>query len=247
MMFVQFSNRIQLAMRCLVMLLLVIAIPVAAQSQGLNELGFDELDGLPGESEAASLEVTSWYKIKKGAQVGNIYVQVFIKAGYHCYSQNHGGKETNSRLVIADSKQFKMLGKFEPARAPHKYKKKGVAYETFEDEITWSAPFSLDEGVAPEDLVIKLTYHGQACQETGCDFPIAEPLEASFDGEDSNLVVREPDEGFEPAELTEPPKSPVGSKLPRHPKKLRRLVSSMMSKRQSSSSVWMDRRATVVS
>ena len=214
MMFVQFSNRIQLAMRCLVMLLLVIAIPVAAQSQGLNELGFDELDGLPGESEAASLEVTSWYKIKKGAQVGNIYVQVFIKAGYHCYSQNHGGKETNSRFVVADSKQFKMLGKFEPARAPHKYKEKGVAYETFEDEITWSAPFSLDEGVAPEDLVIKLTYHGQACKETGCDFPIAEPLEASFDGEDSNLVVREPDEGFEPSQLTDPPKSPVVEEAP---------------------------------
>ncbi len=200
----QFSFSAQFRMRWLVALLMVIAMPVFAQGQDLSEL-----DGMLDEGELASLEVASWYKVKEGTQVGNIYVQVFIKEGYHCYSQHHAGSETNSRFVIAGSKQFTMLGKFEPARAPHKYKKKGVDYETFEEEITWSAPFSLAEGVAAEDLAIKLTYHGQACNETGCDFPIAELLEANFDGSDPNLVVREPDEGFEAAELIQPPESPV--------------------------------------
>ena len=81
----------------------------------------------------------------------------------------------------------------------------GVEYETFEKEVIWSAPFTLAEGVNPDDLEIEVTYRGQACNSTGCQGPVTQKHLSLFDGYDPNLVVREPEEEFNPVDVAIPP------------------------------------------
>ena len=160
---------------------------------------------LPGASGEA-LDVTSWFQMKEGTRKGNIYVQVTISEGYHCYSQNHGGGETKSSFEVPKSDQFKIIGGFEPDHEPHKYVKDDSNYETFKEEITWSAPFVLSDGIDPEDLTISITYHGQACNAKGCQLPVAIEMDAEFDGYDAAMVVRENEQGFDEAVLAAPEK-----------------------------------------
>lgn len=218
-MYFKFGLGVQLSMRWLVMLLVVFAAPAFVQGQDLSWP-----DETLGDVEEPSLAVSSWFQIKEGTQTGTIYVSASIKEGYHCYSQYHGGTETSSRFVFAQSEQFVLLGKFEPDRPPHEYKKDGSDYETFEEEVTWSAPFSLAEGVAPKGLTINLTYHGQVCFATSCELPIAQPLLADFAGYDADLVVRDPDENFAPSQFYEAPKIAEDVVVPDAPEEIAALA-----------------------
>jgi len=158
------------------------------------------------------LKVSSWFKIKQGARQGNLYVRAIVGEGFHCYSQNHGGVERKSRFEVPVSDQFEILGSFEPDRSPHKYEKDASSYETFEGTVTWSAPLTLHEGVDPANLVIQVTYRGQVCDDSSCQPPIAEKMDAQFQGYDAAMVVRAPAEGFDPtllAKETEPSSSTI--------------------------------------
>ena len=172
--------------------LLLLLVPFQADVQG---------QGLEGFDQEGALESSSWFVLKEGTRTGNLYVQAFIEDGYHCYSQHHKGTETKSRIEISASDDFTQTGKFEPDRPPHKYSKNNAEYETFDGEVTWTAPFTLAEGVAPEDLEIELVYYGQACNAGGCELPVTQPQVAIFDGYDPDLVVREPDKEFVPSSV----------------------------------------------
>lgn len=152
-----------------------------------------------------ALTATSWYELKEGTRKGNLYVQAFVQEGYHCYSQYHPGVETKSRMEIPESDDFTILGKFEPDQPPHIEFKDGVDYEMFEHEVIWSAPFTLAEGVDPDQFEIELIYHGQACDATSCQRPVAAKLSAAFDGYNPDIVIREPEEDFDPATVSSPP------------------------------------------
>ena len=154
-----------------------------------------------------ALTATSWYELKEGTRKGNLYVQAFVQEGYHCYSQYHPGVETKSRMEIPESDDFTILGKFEPDQPPHIEFKDGVDYEMFEHEVIWSAPFTLAEGVDPDKFAIELIYHGQACDATSCQRPVAAKLSAIFDGYNADIVIREPEKEFDPDTLSSPPES----------------------------------------
>jgi len=177
------------------LLLLFILVPFQADALG---------QGLNGDPEE-TLTSSSWFVLKEGTQTGNLYVQAFIAEGYHCYSQYHKGPETKSRIDVSVSDDFTQTGKFVPDHPPHIYPKDGAEYETFEVEVVWIAPFTLAEGVNPEDLGIELVYYGQACDESGCEFPVAQQQMAAFDSYDADLVVRKPDKGFDPSSAAATP------------------------------------------
>ena len=48
-------------------------------------------------------------------------------------------------------------------------------------------------------------YHGQACDATSCQRPVAAKLSAAFDGYNPDIVIREPEEDFDPATVSSPP------------------------------------------
>ena len=165
------------------------------------------ITSIPGESFDEPLVVSSWFKVKEGSNVGNLYVKAVMGESFHCYSQNHGGVETKSSFEVPVSDQFKITGAFKPDRSPHTYLKDGSNYETFEEQVVWSAPFVLSEGVVPADLLIAVAYTGQVCDEYSCMPPVTEKMDALFDGFDSALVVRKTDSGFDSTVLAKAPAS----------------------------------------
>ena len=167
----------------------------ASAQQSPFGTGFDVFE--TKSSAAETLTATSWFKVKEGSRTGNLYVQVVVGDGYHTYSQNHGGVERKSKFEVPDSDQFKIVGPFEPDHPPHQYQQDGSAYETFEGTVVWSAPFTFVEGVDRNNLLIQVTYRGQACDENSCQPPITEKMDASFDGDDASLIVRAPTAGFD--------------------------------------------------
>ena len=195
------------------LLLLLVLVPFQADAQGQ---GFGQEGALTSES---------WFELKEGTRTGNLYVKVNIQAGWHTYSQYHPGVETKSAIVVPTSDDYTRTGKFEPDRPPHLYPNGGVEYETFEEEVTWSAPFTLAEGVDPNNLKIEVTYHGQACDETSCQRPVAQKHSSLFDGYNPDLVVRQAEEEFDPDTAAAPPEAKESSaKITETPEQLEALA-----------------------
>ena len=150
-----------------------------------------------------ALQVSSWFVIKKGTQTGNVYVQATMEQGYHCYSQTHEGGETQSKITVSESDQYKVVAGWEPDVLPHAYDQGGKWREEFEDEVTWSAPLVLEEGVAPDSLTVQLSFLGQVCNATGCQMPRTFELTAELKEYREDLEVRPSDESATAASLPE--------------------------------------------
>ena len=142
-----------------------------------------------------ALEVSSWFVMKEGTRTGNLYVQAVMEPGYHCYSQTHGGVETKSSFKVAESDDLKVIAGWQSDVPPHVYEQDGHSHEEFEDEVTWSAPFVLSEGVEADSLTIALSYRGQVCNASGCQPPKTFDLEAELEDYDADLEVRGADDG----------------------------------------------------
>ncbi|MEM7456134.1 MAG: cytochrome c biogenesis protein CcdA [Planctomycetota bacterium] len=158
----------------------------AAHAQSLT---FDDEFDLFEGSDDEPLVVTSWFRMKEGTRLGNIYIHATIGETYHTYSQNHGGVENKTTFDVPESDQFSLLGQFVPDVEPHKFEKDGYPYEEFEHEVTWSAPFEIAEGVDAESLLINVTHRGQVCDANSCQPPVTNRMEAAFDGWHADLEV----------------------------------------------------------
>lgn len=141
-----------------------------------------------------ALEVSSWFVMKEGTRTGNVYVRAVMEPGYHCYSQTHGGIETKSSFQVAESDDYKVVAGWQSNVPPHVYEKDGHSHEEFEDEVTWSAPFVLGDGVGPDSLTIELSFLGQVCNASGCQAPKTFDLGAEMKGSESGLEVRAGDD-----------------------------------------------------
>ena len=152
-----------------------------------------------------ALEVSSWFVMKKGTRTGNLYVQAVMEPGYHCYSQTHGGVETQSSFKVAESDDYKIVAGWESDIPPHVTQENGHSHEQFEGEVTWSAPFVLGDDIDPESLTMAVAYRGQVCNEFGCQPPKTFDLEAESEGDDADLVVRGAEDMTDaPADNTKP-------------------------------------------
>ena len=136
------------------------------------------------------ITVSAWYRLKEGSREGNLFVRAVMGDGYHCYSQNHKGPEVTSSFKVSVSDQFEVNGGFEPDVDPHAYEKDGEYCEEFAEEVTWSAPIKLAQGVDPASLPIDVAYSGMVCNATGCQPPLKIPLVAKFDGYEAGPQVK---------------------------------------------------------
>jgi thiol:disulfide interchange protein len=128
------------------------------------------------------------YSLPEGSRRGILSVTAQIDPGWHIYSlsQPRGGPQASS-LKVAESEQFKLLGKFEPDQPPH-VKPPGVfpvPSEEHDGTVTWTAPLELAEDVDPAKLTIAVTFSGQVCMDgpEGKCIPIfGEKIAAAFAG-----------------------------------------------------------------
>ncbi len=149
----------------------------------LSELGIPGLGGPPGAS-AEPVTFLSSFQVQEGSRRGTLSINAVMEPTWHVYSitQPEGGP-MRSVLKVKDSEQFKVLGQFQADREPHVLPPDvfPVPSEEHEDEVIWSAPIELAEGVKPEDLQITTKFEGQACREGQC-IPVASDIVAKFAG-----------------------------------------------------------------
>ena len=144
--------------------------------------------GAPGgDFFGARAEFTGLFQVEQGSRDGRLSIQALMQPGWHVYSttQPEGGPRRTVIKVTA-APEFQVVGDFEADRDPVIHPDPsfpGVRIEELSDEVTWTAPIRLSEGVAPESLQIQITIDGQVCETGGsCDLINKEPVQAQFAG-----------------------------------------------------------------
>lgn len=158
----------------------VIARPKLNIAEALGQTGGSSGSGASEEHVGFSAGFT----VQENSRRGTLRLTARIEPGWHVYSvtQQKGGPMA-SKIKVAESADFQMLGPFQPDQAPHiKHDKLyRVPLEEHGGTVTWTAPLELAEGVDPETLSIELSYSGQVCSDV-C-IPIAnQKVQAKFTG-----------------------------------------------------------------
>ncbi len=141
----------------------------------------------PGLSFDARVEFEGSFRVKQSTGEGQLQVRATIEPNWHMYSLTQApGGPNRTELTVPPSPDFELTAPFSADRDPFKHADEvfpGIEVEEFADEVVFSAPFKLKEGVAPDTLKIAVTVDGQVCETGGaCELIESELVEASFAG-----------------------------------------------------------------
>jgi suppressor for copper-sensitivity B len=167
--------------------------PLAAQGvatqpqdeEGKPKLQLNVLDNLLGPPDLGEkVSFFGSFTIEKGSRRGVLTVSAQIEPEWHIYSitQPGGVPATSTVLTPAPTASYKLLGPFQPDRAPEIKKIEGFTgnSEEHHDQVAWHAPIELAEGVQPETLTIKIKASAQACKNA-C-IQVDADVDAAFSG-----------------------------------------------------------------
>ena len=131
------------------------------------------------------------FKLIRGKQTGVLKVTAQIAPNWHIFSMKDTNGPIPSKISVAESKDYELLGKFKPDQKPHLKKEVGFDQpcEEFEGTVVWTAPIELAADVKPETITIEMVYNGQTCVTDGGCQPLTLDLAARFGGFDDNLVL----------------------------------------------------------
>lgn len=142
------------------------------------------------------VEFSASFQLKTGTQQGVVSLTATVHPLWHVFSttQKKGGP-TPSTIDVAESTEYKLVGKFKADSEPHIIEEVegfDVPVEEHEGTVTWSAPIELKKGSDPQSLKIKLVYNGQTCESklNGSCRPLSNiDVDAAFAGFDDQLPV----------------------------------------------------------
>src|SRR5688572_17443874 len=169
----------------------------------LKDLGIPGFGGA-STSEADPATVSASFKVIEGSRRGTLSVRAEMAEGWHVYSLTQpSGGALATKIKVPEVVDFRLLGPFQPDRQPH-VRKPGdnnpfpVNVEEHDEQVTWSAPIELTEGVKPEGLEIAVEVFYQVCKHE-C-LTKEKKLTARFAGYEqppTNLGEYRPDPRFE--------------------------------------------------
>jgi suppressor for copper-sensitivity B len=141
----------------------------------------------PGLSFDARVEFEGSFRVKQSSGEGQLQVRATIQPNWHIYSLTQApGGPNRTELTVPPSPDFELTGPFSADRDPFKHSDEvfpGIEVEEYADEVVFSAPFKIKEGVAPESLKIAVTVDAQVCETGGaCELIESELVEATFAG-----------------------------------------------------------------
>ncbi len=143
--------------------------PVLKSDLG-TKFKFQEIPGLSGNNTTGDVEVSATYMVKRGTNQGELIVRAEITPGWHTFSLTQNPKATATPSVVkvesaamANAKGLQFAADRPPKTLTDEFT--GLPMEEYEDEVTWTAPFLLQDGVDPEKSEIKVTYSGQVCKD----------------------------------------------------------------------------------
>jgi thiol:disulfide interchange protein len=137
-------------------------------------------------AEKKPYQVTSRIHIQSGTNRGYLIVQVDLAKGNYIYSLSQKGDIPPSKVKVADSTQFKLLGKFSPDRPAAVTEKDPVMQQRVEkhkNKVQFFAPIELANGLDATKVVAKVGFDGQVCSENGFCMPVKGlTLQGKFSG-----------------------------------------------------------------
>lgn len=141
-------------------------------SYGLAQI--DIVTGKPLESTKGPdvLSLQSGFLVPQGATRGRLSITAHLLKGWHITSltQKPGGTPP-TKITLADSKDFKLLGDFQPLAPPDKRVEPlfdNLVLETHEGDVTWQAPIEIRAGVDARKLQIAGQVKFAACTDRNC-------------------------------------------------------------------------------
>lgn len=152
----------------------------------------DQIDDFGNIPVDDPVTMSSEFKIITGKRTGMLEVTAEIVPNWHVFSMKDTNGPIPSKISVAESKDYKLTGKFKPDHKPHLKDEAGFdePCEEFEGIVTWSAPIELADGVEAKDLVINMVFNGQTCQTNGGCIQLSFDVASKFGGFDDKLAIR---------------------------------------------------------
>lgn len=128
--------------------------------------------GGAGDDGAPVVQVAAWFNAPDKGQPARLAIEATIKQGWHIYSltQPKGGP-LPTKIKLTDSKDYKLLGEFQPVPPP-KVHFDDLAFkinlEEHQGRVVWVAPFEAASGVDLKRLKIEGKLNTQVCNEQTC-------------------------------------------------------------------------------
>jgi thiol:disulfide interchange protein len=153
------------------LLLFVLAAAFAGAAENLlaadDPLGGFSLAGA-GDSDGA-LTVHATYTLATKDHPAQLSITAEIPEGWHIFSitQKPGGPNP-TRIKLAPSERFKVMGKFVADPAPHIENDPAIFDVPMEEhfgKVTWTAPIEISSGVNPDKLQIRGAVNAQRCSK----------------------------------------------------------------------------------
>lgn len=159
--------------------------PAKGASSAASPFGGLGLPSLGGAAGVGNATFEASYELETAGQVGRVSVTASIAPGWHMYSttQPEGGPMATKLKLLTEG--VNLTGPFIADHAPDISSDKawpGLPIEEHHDEVTWTAPFTVNEGFTPEKDSLKVALDGQVCKTGGSCIPISEKLTATFKG-----------------------------------------------------------------
>jgi thiol:disulfide interchange protein len=150
--------------------------------------GLEDPFGMPGSGfMGPQVEFSGFFQVQEGSRDGKLSVRAEINPGWHVYSITQpGGGPRPTTISVEPNPDCELRGEFQSDRDPYVTTDAafpGVRIEEYSDQVTWSAPIRLAEGVDPTSLQISVRINGQVCETGGsCTLINNEPVTATFAG-----------------------------------------------------------------
>ena len=131
--------------------------------------GFGSFGGDGGGTKA---EFEAEFKATADGRAGELSVTAILGPGWHIYSttQEPGGPLKTSFVLATEG--IEVAGPARPDHPPEKKKTSDygdpITEESFHDEVTWTIPVRIAEGINAKNLTIEGTVRGQVCKEGSC-------------------------------------------------------------------------------
>lgn len=133
------------------------------------------------DDDVKELKLSGSFELENGSRKGKLVLHAKAEMSWHTYSQTERGGPGRTTITVAKSSEYQVNGPFTPDRDPHIGKFVDEPVEEFE-EVVWSAPLEISEGVDPETLTISVTFDGQVCGGDGACILVKREVPASFAG-----------------------------------------------------------------
>ncbi len=136
------------------------------------------------QAQENELKVSATYQIEEGHRHGWIMMKIEIPKDHHIYSLTQEGNPPPSKVVVAESDQFKLMKAFSSKEKPIVIEHDEVfaqRVEKHEGKITFMAPITVADAADLQNVKFDVKLSGQICSDKGCRL-LKKPVEVAFAG-----------------------------------------------------------------